>query len=260
MVETTTEQELLARLEQLRQEIWTEPSGAWTAMERFMDFASRIEPQLGERIIDNNRHLLDDWRSVAPLYGSYMQDKERDSAGNGWSYLAGLSAGRYDEFTDQSYRRVRDMFDSVDFSSCRRFVMVGCGPLPVTIFHVLAKTDVASVVGLDVNRTTIETVRTYIGKLDLRRFRALHADGGTYSYERADIIYVANLVSPKTATLARIAETARSGTPVIVRDPISFGRLIADRGFDACGDLFMLRYVGSGNKKFLSRHVFSECY
>ena len=260
MVDTATEQKLLAGLERLREAISAGQDGGWTAIERFTDFASRVEPHIGERIIDDNPHLLDDWRSVAPLYASYMQDKERDSAGSGWSFLAGPGAERYDEFADQSYRRVKDMFDVVDFSSCRRFVMVGCGPLPVTILHVLAKTDVPSVVGLDVNSATIETVRTNIKRLDLKRFRALHADGGTYSYESADVIYVANLVSPKAATLTRIAESARSGTPVIVREPISFGRLIADRGLDACGELFMLRSVGIGNKRFLSRHVFSECY
>ncbi len=260
MVETATEEELLARLEQLRNAILAEQDGTWAAMERFTGFASCVEPIIGERIVDSNRHLLDEWRSIAPLYASYMQDKEHDSAGNGWSYLAGLSVGKYDEFTDKSYDRVKDMFDSIDFSSCRRFVMVGCGPLPVTILHVLAKTDVPSVVGLDVSKAAIEIVRTHVDRLDLKRFQVLHADGSTYSYENADVIYVANLVSPKTVTLARIASTARCGTPVIVRDPISLGRLIADRGIDVCGELFMLRDVGPGNNRFLSRHVFSECY
>jgi len=128
------------------------------------------------------------------------------------------------------YDRVSDMFDCVDFSQCRRLVMVGCGPNPSTIFHIYDKTQIPEIIGLDTLPFAIEMTRAIIERLGLSRVQAELCDGTTFDFAKADVVFVANMVSPKAAVLTRIADTAPENVQIVLREPHSFGRLWAESG------------------------------
>ena len=123
------------------------------------------------------------------------------------------------------YDRSLEMFDRLDFSNCHRLVMVGCGSLPFTIFHVHDRTTIPEIVGLDVLPQAIETAATLAARLGYGRVRTELCDGRSYDYGQTQIVYVAGMVSPKSAIVSRIADTAPDGVQIVVREPYSLGRL-----------------------------------
>jgi len=148
------------------------------------------------------------------------------------------------------------MFDQVDLSACREFTMVGSGPLPVTLLHVADRTDVPHIVGLDVDESAVSLATELCDRLGYARIELQVRDGRDHDYGRSDVVYVANLISPKSEVLARITETVRPGTAVVVREPFGAGVLFAECGVGpACRRLAAVA-VGPGDPKFLSRHVF----
>lgn len=195
---------------------------------------------------------------LAPLYGAYVKAKESEEArallreGDGVSLAEGVGG----KFAGDSYARVADLFDRVDFRACRELVMVGSGPLPVTLLHVADRTDVPRIVGLDVDEDAVQVAGRICERLGSTRIEVRVCDGRAHDYGGADVVYVANLITPKRAVLARIAETARPGTPVVVREPIGAGVLFAECGVPPSSRRLPAVGVGRGAPRFLSRHVF----
>lgn len=124
-----------------------------------------------------------------------------------------------------SYNRSREMFDVIDFESCRRLVMVGCGSLPFTMYHVHDRTAVPDILGLDILPEAIATAERLSAKLGYTRVRFELHDGRSYDYGDAQVIYIASTVFPKPTVVSRIAETAGAGARIISRDPYSLARL-----------------------------------
>jgi hypothetical protein len=124
-----------------------------------------------------------------------------------------------------SYNRSREMFDLIDFRDCQRAVMVGCGSLPFTMYHIEDRTDVPDIVGLDILPDAIATAKELSEKLGYARVRFELHDGQTYDFRDAQVVYIASTVTPKRAVMSRIAETASAGTRIISRDPYSLARL-----------------------------------
>lgn len=124
-----------------------------------------------------------------------------------------------------SYNRSTAMFDAVDFDDCERLVMVGCGGLPFTMFHVHDRTEIPQIVGLDKLPEAIDTASDVSRKLDYPRLSFTLHDGCSYDYGKAQIVYIASTVFPKHLVMSRIAETAPAGAQIISRDPYSLGRL-----------------------------------
>lgn len=127
-----------------------------------------------------------------------------------------------------TYDRVGDMFDQIEFSDCHRLVMVGCGSVPTTIFHIHDKTTIPEIVGLDIVPEAIEMSRTLTEWLGYSRVRTELHNGLSYDYSQAQIVFVANMVSPKASVVSRIADTAPDNVQIIVREPMSLGRLWAE--------------------------------
>ena len=127
------------------------------------------------------------------------------------------------------YDRGGDMFDQIEVSDRRRLVMVGCGSIPTTIFHVHDKTNIPEIVGLDIVPEAIEMTRVLAERLRYSRVRAELHNGLSYDYSQAQIVFVANMVSPKASVVSRIADTAPEDVQIIVREPLSLGRLRAER-------------------------------
>jgi hypothetical protein len=121
-----------------------------------------------------------------------------------------------------------DKFQAIDFSICKRMVMVGCGPCPSTVLHVCDKIDVAEIVALDVLPDAVDTARKVFKHVGISHARAEVCPGERFDYADADVVFVANMVSPKPAVLSRIADTAPASVQIVVREPYSLGLLWAE--------------------------------
>ncbi len=166
------------------------------------------------------------------------------------------SALRMDDFFRDTYQRVADMFERADFASCRELVMVGSGPLPATLMHIARNHPQINLTGLDIDGEALLVGRRVLALFGLDRVRLAQGDGLTHDYGGAQIVYVANLVSPKAGVLRRIAETAAAGTLVVLRDPTDAGRDQAEAGIDALDPRLCLEGTGVDSQRFQSRHVF----
>src|SRR5262249_48847581 len=147
------------------------------------------------------------------------------------------------------------MFRHVDFSNCARFVLVGAGELPSTALHVHDRTGVAHIACLDTRLEAVRSVETLAAWLNSDRLSALHFDGAQYDYSDADVIFVANMVTPKQVVLARILDTAPHHVRIILRDPYSLGLLWAEEGGAALDPRLSIIARGAGSR-FLSRDLF----
>lgn len=154
-----------------------------------------------------------------------------------------------------SYDRVADMFAHVDFSSCRHFVLVGAGELPMTALHVHDRTGVAHIKCLDTRPEAVRSVEALAAWLASDRLSSLRFDGAQYDYSDADVIFVANMVRPKQVVLARILDTAPDHVRIILRDPYSLGLLWAEEGGASLDPRVKIITRGAGSR-FLSRNLF----
>ena len=129
----------------------------------------------------------------------------------------------------QSYNRVSDIFDWLDFANCKRMTMIGCGQLPVTAFHVHDRTNIEEIVSIDVRQEAIDSVTYLSAKLGMNRIRPQLGDGAAVDYKGSQIVYVANMVRGKDAVLRRIRDTAPADVQIVIREPVGFGQLWTDR-------------------------------
>lgn len=172
-----------------------------------------------------------------------------EAAGGGISGLLDTNFGR------QTYDRVAEALALADFDRCRRFVMVGCGPFPAAALFVHDHTGVPEIAALDLDPRAIATARRLAAAFAPRRVEVIESSGEDFDYAGADVVYVANHVSPKAQVLARIAETTGASTEVILRDPFGYGRLLAESGAANLDPRFVVTATGAGNPHFLSRHL-----
>lgn len=202
------------------------------------------------------------WRACLPqtrrLYSDYIVANERGEAerllampprrGAGFLEIAGEKAR-------VGYMRVADMFEHVDFSQCRRFAMVGCGPLPVTALHVAERTAVPECMVVDCVEPSLKLTASLCERFGWDRLRPVLSDGISFDYAEADVVYIANLCSPKHEVVARVAATCRPGTQVVVRDAGSLGLLWAEQVEPALDVRFTVHGRGP-----LSRHLSRDVY
>jgi hypothetical protein len=155
------------------------------------------------------------------------------------------------------YARVSDLFEQVALDKCRRLVMIGCGPYPSTIFHIYDKTEIPEIIGLDTLPYAIDTVLALIEQLGLSRIKAELSDGRRFDYAGVDVVFLANMVSPKAAVLSRIADTAPADVQIVLRDPYALGILWAESG-ERCLDprLEVISRAQPIGDSALSRDVF----
>jgi hypothetical protein len=160
------------------------------------------------------------------------------------------------EFSRNAYVRIKEVQDFIDFSKCGTFAMVGCGPLPATLFYIHEKTNVETIIGVDNSREAIDLAGKLLEHQTFPRIQLKHLNGMNCNYQEADIIYIANLVSPKRKILNRIIETTRDGVTVILRDPYGMGILLSESGMEELDPRFILIGEGTKNEYFLSKHFF----
>jgi SAM-dependent methyltransferase len=162
---------------------------------------------------------------------------------------------RIDADALSAYRRIDDIFEHIDFTTARLFVMVGCGYFPVTALQATQRFKNLKVVALDTDPQALIGGRQVTQSLGLTNIEFNLHDGATYDYTGADIIFVANMVSPKDATIRRILDTSRHDTSIVVREPYGLGCLWTERAEDSLDSRVCIKHFGVGSR-YLSRNAF----
>ncbi|HVM46684.1 MAG TPA: class I SAM-dependent methyltransferase [Candidatus Acidoferrum sp.] len=133
---------------------------------------------------------------------------------------------RIDRSTWGSYARMEDAVKLVDFSDCRRLVVMGCGRAPCSLFYLHDWTNVECLVGIDRDRQSLEMAQRLVDGFGLRRVRLMEADACELDYCEFDVIYWGPFAAPRRNVMARVVATARPNSTVVLRDPFFTGTLL----------------------------------
>lgn len=214
--------------------------------------------EAAEALLDSHPDLFQCVPALTQAFHQHVASKEIGEAGRLLHDLTGEPvpfATVASAATLHSYNRVHEMFDRLNFQNCRRFVMVGCGWLPETLFHVQDRTQVPEIVGIDIAPEAVATANEVATRLGYMRVRAEHADGCSYDYGGTQIIFVTNMVSGKHGVLSRIAATAPENVQIVLREPYSLRRLWSESGTHALDPQLEIAGLGSGSPT-LARDVY----
>ena len=109
-----------------------------------------------------------------------------------------------------------------------KFVMVGCGSLPITLLTFCANYPNISFLGIDNSPEAIRKAIDIKSKFAVNNLNFNIIDGMNYDYKDATTIFVANTVVPKMKVLKQIAMSAKSKTRIIIRIPVLSGNLLSE--------------------------------
>lgn len=134
------------------------------------------------------------------------------------------------DYNQKFYNDIINEFQSIDMylSKSKKFIMVGCGSFPLTLFSIREKYSKLDIVGIDNSPEAIINAKTLVRKLMFSNIKFDIIDGINYDYSDIDTVFIANLVMPKTKVLKRIAMTCKSGTLILLRVPVMYGTLLSE--------------------------------
>ena len=134
------------------------------------------------------------------------------------------------DYNKNFYNDISNEFKGLDkYMKCaKKFIMVGCGSFPITLFSVCEKYNKLNVTGIDSSPEAIINAKELKNKLSYKNLFFEIIDGINYNYKDMDTIFIANLVIPKTKVLKRVAMTCHSGTKILLRIPIMYGSLLSE--------------------------------
>lgn len=134
------------------------------------------------------------------------------------------------DYNKKFYQDISTEFDKLDdyIKSGKTFVMVGCGSFPITMLVAYERYQQLSITGIDSSAEAIINAKQLKSKLKFNNIILKIEDGINYNYINEDIIFVANLVIPKTKVLKRIAMTCKPGAKILIRVPIVYGSLLSE--------------------------------
>lgn len=225
-------------------------------IEKIVGIANSISPELIESVIDLLNIETIACNQLRQIYNEYILDMEAsemnsilqsDEIFDSFIKIAGASG-------KDAYDRVSEIFNSLKLNENMNVVMVGCGQLPVTAIHFAEKCSAIKITCLDVISHSIGLAKKLTSKLNLKNIDFVLTSGDVYDYKECDIIYVANMVTPKIDVIKQIARTAIKRPQVIVREPYSLGIAWADQCEpNIPSDMQVIAY-GPGSR-YLSRDV-----
>ena len=223
-----------------------------------VDLAIEIGDEQCAQYLVANPHLAEFRTRLTDTYHQYIIDMENVEIRRLLSSVEPNPKSFPDIAGDaalMAYNRVNDIFEEIDFNDCNQFVLVGCGQLPITAIHVMDETEVAEIYCLDISESAITVVERLKQKFGWSRLHPMVFDGKKFDFGNADIVYIANMVSPKYQVLNRVVETAARDVKLILREPYSFGQLWAEQAESHFDSRFEVTHRGRGSR-YLSRDVF----
>ena len=164
-----------------------------------------------------------------------------------------------DSFSRSSYQRVQDLRRLLDLSDCRRFVMVGCGAFPATMFWLSDHFPDIDCIGLDIDAETVALAAGLASRLGRSQLRFLSIDGCDFDFSGADFVFVANHVMPKRAVLEQLLRSGKQGVQVVVREPTRLGELLAESVRPDMPAGFSIAESGEDSRTFLSYDLVLSC-
>lgn len=228
-----------------------------TEIEALVDLALERD-DAGDTHLDAHPELMAHAPRLSAAYQRYILGMERRGSDR---LLALGSRVRFAEVADEpalrAYRRVDDLFEQVDFARARRFTMVGSGRLPVTALQAAERFPGLAVTALDTDPQAAEVGGRLARMLGLDNLAFRRADGSGHGYRDADIVFIANMVSPKAEALRQVLDTSPHHARVILREPYGLGRLWTERAEDRLDPRVRIASRGKGSR-YLSRNVFLD--
>jgi len=233
-------------------------SGPGQAIEAVVDLALEL-PDAGESLLRETPSVCAHAPVLRAKYHQYITGMERKAAATlrTRAHQEGGFSERTDDAGRLAYRRVDDLFQHLEFGQARRFVMIGCGRLPVTALQAKERFPHLDILALDSDAQALEEARSLCEGIGVEGVRFELAKGEDHDFAEADIVFVANMVTPKSATLKRILDTTCSNRRVVLREPYGLGRLWADCAEDTLDPRIRITRRGAGSR-YLSRNVFLD--
>lgn len=145
------------------------------------------------------------------------------------SFLHNLEKNLTDEFNKLFIKDVKiEISQLKQYLIGNRFVMVGCGSLPITLLAFCNEFTDMTFIGIDNSPEAIRKAIDIKTKFDISNLNFDIIDGMNYDYNNANTIFVANTVIPKIKVLEQIAKSAQSQTRIIIRIPVLSGNLLSE--------------------------------
>jgi len=163
-------------------------------------------------------------------------------------------------FAADAYSRVADLAQLADIPALRRIVVAGCGALPATLLWMADHFPAADYVGIDFDDRCVATAARLADHLMLNQVKFICMDAAEFDYSGVDFVFVANQVRPKQRVLERVAATIERAISVVVREPTSIGRLLAEPVGDDLPPGYTVVRVGASSAAFLSRDLFLDLH
>jgi hypothetical protein len=152
------------------------------------------------------------------------------------------------------YASMAETLQLVDYSACKRYVMIGIGRVPASLLYLHDWTAVPELVGIDNYPEAVAKCRQLLDAYRIDRIKVLLADGVDYDYSDADVIYLGYFANPRADVLARIIRTAKKSAQVILRDPVGTGTLFAERLLPAIKPALSVCAEGAAMPFFMNKH------
>ncbi len=168
--------------------------------------------------------------SCEGMYERLIEIQEKDNILSVNEDLESLEDYLSLDYNKRFYNDILNEFRNIEkfIEKSKKFVMIGCGSFPLTLFTIGEKFNNLNIIGIDSSPEAIINAKSLKNKLSFINVSFEILDGINYNYHSIDTIFIANLVIPKTNVLKRIAMTCQSGTTILLRTPIMYGSLLSE--------------------------------
>lgn len=187
---------------------------------------------LFEQFIQNPKYLefRDFFMFCEAYHERLIEIKEKESLVNKKIDISSFEKSLTLEYNKKFYQDILTEFKSLQeyMSATKKFVMVGCGSFPITLFSIAQKYQHIQSTGIDISLEAIINAKELKNKLKYSKITFDIIDGANFNYRDYDTIFIANLVIPKTEVLKRIATTCKPGTIIFMRVPVLYGNLLSE--------------------------------
>lgn len=166
------------------------------------------------------KHIFSDW------WRAYISDLE--VINSNYFVESDSSAQRTSILSEEEYVPLTEELDAmnVDFSN-KKFLMVGSGPFPETLFFICNHYKVSETFGLDSNQEAIKNAEKVLQIMSPNnKIKLINSTAQNFDFSCTDIVFMANGLRNKEDTLDQVYTTSPDNINVILRNPINLAGLL----------------------------------